>query len=100
MQGARTAPNNITSVLRLTFPENSFQIQLQERSITPTASDNGRGETVEGDASLGRMLASVVTREMKHCNLVIVYDDGYENTDVLNPVLALSNPRQVCNEVA
>ncbi|KAK8390212.1 hypothetical protein O3P69_013056 [Scylla paramamosain] len=59
---------------------------------TPLGSEE-QGEEWHG--SLGRMLTHIAVREMSQCNLVMAYDSGYESQHVLQPLLALPNPRQV-----
>ncbi|XP_071544649.1 glutamate receptor U1-like isoform X2 [Panulirus ornatus] len=59
----------------------------------PTASVRVRSEA----RWLSQVMVSVVRREMKQCDLVVAYDDGYRDLVVVEDLLQLPNPRQVVN---
>lgn len=51
--------------------------------------------TEEEAVSFSRMLVTILKKEMKNCDIVLAYDDGYRIPAILQELLRLPNPRKV-----
>ncbi|ROT78015.1 putative glutamate receptor 4 precursor [Penaeus vannamei] len=51
--------------------------------------------TEEEAVSFSRMLVTILKKEMKNCDIVLAYDDGYRIPAILQELLRLPNPRKL-----
>ncbi|XP_071547440.1 ionotropic receptor 21a-like isoform X2 [Panulirus ornatus] len=60
-----------------------------------SSSAPGSSSSGPDDASLARLLVTIVNMEMKDCVLVVAYDYGFRDSAALEQLTLLPNPRQV-----
>lgn len=51
--------------------------------------------TEEEAVSFSKMLVAILQKEMKNCDIVLAYDEGYRIPVILKELLRLPNPRKV-----